>query len=263
MTRQAIPHRRRTLLRGLALVIPAILSAVPAAFSAPAGEVFERQVPLAAGGTFSLVNVNGSVHVQGWEAERVEIRAVKTARSSGRDADRVRILVENTPDSVSVRTEYPRARGVDVSVDFLVRVPYRSLLSRVETVNGTVRVQGVEGGGTLRTVNGNIEIFDAGGRFNARSTNGSIQAELRFLPDGPPVTLETVNGSILLALPGDASAELDVRSVNGDFASDLPLLLRGQDGQRQFRGRVGHGGGEVRLRTVNGGIRVVEAQPTI
>jgi DUF4097 and DUF4098 domain-containing protein YvlB len=130
-------------------------------------------------------------------------------------------------------------------------------------VNGSVRVRGVEGSGALRSVNGNVEVYDAAGRFSARTTNGNIRVQLRDLPNGSPMSIETMNGSVVLALPADADAELDVRSLNGDFASDLPLLLKGAEGQREFRGRLGRGGAEVRVRTVNGGIRVVEARPTI
>jgi hypothetical protein len=68
---------------------------------------------------------------------------------------------------------------------------------------------------------------------------------------------------VLLALPESADAELDVRSMNGDFRSELPVVLHGAQGTREFRGTLGRGGGEVRVRTVNGGIRVVAARPTI
>jgi hypothetical protein len=239
------------------------LASAARAFTREATDVVERRVPLASGGTFTLTNVNGSVQVDGWEGNTVEIRAFRTAHRSAGDLKRVRVVVEGTRSSVSVRTEYPEGDGVEVTVDYRIRVPYRSLLSRVETVNGSVRISGIEGGAALRTVNGNVEVFDASGRFSARTTNGNIRLELRELPDGGPMNVESMNGSVLLALPADADADLDIRSLNGDFISDLPVLRRGADGEREFRGRLGRGGGEVKVRTVNGGIRVVEARPTI
>jgi hypothetical protein len=130
-------------------------------------------------------------------------------------------------------------------------------------VNGTVRVSGVESSGTLRSVNGNVEVFDAAGRFSARTTNGNIRMELRELLAGDPVSIEAVNGTVLLALPADSDAELDVRSMNGDFSSDLPMLRQSATGQREFHARLGRGGAAISVRTVNGGIRVVEARPTI
>jgi hypothetical protein len=87
--------------------------------------------------------------------------------------------------------------------------------------------------------------------------------EFRALSAGPDVTIESVNGSIVLALPESADAELDLRSVNGDFRSELPLLMRGSVGPREYVGQLGRGGGALKVRTVNGGIRVVASRPTI
>ena len=71
------------------------------------------------------------------------------------------------------------------------------------------------------------------------------------------IALETVNGSVALALPRNAAATLDARSLNGDFHSDLPMSLLSAYSPRGVRGRLGQGGVPIRLRTVNGAIRVV------
>jgi len=232
-------------------------------------EVFEQTYPLPFGGRFALGNVNGTVVVDGWEREEVEVRAVKTARNDPAELQRVQIAVDAQGDRVAIRTIYPKDDGIEVSVDYRVRVPYRVLLENVQTVNGAVRVRRVEGAGTLRTVNGNVELLDGAGLFSARTTNGNIRLDLRSLrapvsvPREGPLTLEAINGSIVLALPAGAGAHLDVRSVNGDFHSELPIVVEGAMDARGLRGRLGGGGIEFRLRTVNGGIRVVTAQPSI
>ena len=53
-------------------------------------EVFQQTYRLQAGGTFLLTNVNGSVHVSGWDRNEVEVHAVKTALGAQRDLARVR-----------------------------------------------------------------------------------------------------------------------------------------------------------------------------
>jgi DUF4097 and DUF4098 domain-containing protein YvlB len=234
--------------------------------SAPAfayDQVFDQTYPLPHGGTFTLENVNGSVQVDGWERDQVEVRAIKTAERDREDLDRVKIEVETHPGEVAVRTRYPQGTGVDVTVDYRVRVPSRVLLARIETVNGSVVIRGVDGSGRLRSVNGNVEVLDSAGRFSARTTNGNLRLELRRLADGAPMALETVNGSVVLALPSDAQAALDVRSMNGDFRSDLPVAAQGAFSTRAFRGRLGSGGSEISIRTVNGGIRVVLERPSV
>jgi len=226
-------------------------------------EEFLRTLPLGSGGVFQLSNVNGSVYVDAWEKELVEIRAVKSTRGNPLDLERVRVVAEPVAQGVSVKALYPEDDGVEVTVEFRIRVPSRVLLRNVQTVNGSIRIRGVEGAGVLRSVNGGVEVLDGAGRFDARTTNGNIRVELRHLPAGSPISMGTVNGSVVLALPADADAELDVLSMNGDFRSELRLVLKGAAGSRAYRGRLGRGGGAIKVRTVNGGIRVVAARPTV
>ncbi|MBI1750173.1 MAG: DUF4097 family beta strand repeat protein [Acidobacteria bacterium] len=247
----------------VALGIALLCSTAVRAEAGFVNEEFVRTLPLPSGGVFVLSNVNGSVEVDTWEKEAVEIRARKSTRGRSLDLSRVKIVVDALPGEVAVRTLYPENEGLEVTVEFKVRVPARVVLKRVETINGSVRVRGVEGAGLLRSVNGNVDLLDGAGRFDARSTNGNVRIELRQLPPGSPISIETVNGSVVLALPADADAELDILSMNGDFRSELPVMLRGRLGSRDFRGRLGRGGDAVKVRTVNGGIRVVAARPSV
>lgn len=224
--------------------------------------VYRQVYPLSSGGRFTLENVNGSVHVDGWDREEVEVRAIKTS-SMGDDADieRVSIEVNAQPMDVAVRTHYPHGDSAEVAVEYEIRVPYRVLLRDVQTVNGSVSVHGVAGSGDLRSVNGNVEVSDSSGRFNAHTTNGDIQLDLKQLADGDPMMLETVNGSVLLKLPHDAHAELHANSMNGDFVSELPVAAKFAYG-RIFSGELGTGGADINMRTVNGAIRLAMGRPS-
>jgi DUF4097 and DUF4098 domain-containing protein YvlB len=251
-----------------ALVMLTTLLAVAAvslpALAANETEVFDRTIPLPAGARFALTNVNGSIAVEGWDRQAVEIHAVKTARQSAADLALVRIDIDSEPGRVSVSTIYPQNQDndIEVSVDYTVRVPRRVALAQLQTVNGAVRVSGVEGQGELRSVNGDIDVLASAGGFSARTTNGEIHVELLRLaapnaPSSNPMALETVNGSVALALPPNVAATVDARSLNGDFHSDLPMSLLSAYSPRGVRGRLGAGGVPIRLRTVNGAIRVL------
>ena len=242
------------------MVAAAVMLAAPAW---AVDEVFQQTYPLQAGGTFLLTNVNGSVQISGWDRNEVEVHAVKTALGAQRDLARVRVDVLATPNRVAVETRYPQDDGVEVYVEYRIRVPRRVQLERVATVNGLVRVANVEATGDLRAVNGNVDVFDCSGRLSAHTTNGNLRLEMRRLDDGEPVVLETINGTILLALPAGSNAELDVRTINGDFRSELPLSLQGASPLQAFRGQIGQGGSRIQIRTVNGGIRVVTLRATI
>src|SRR5574337_795748 len=117
----------RRLAVGLAVVAAAAIVAAPCLAS---DEIFQQTYPLRAGGSFQLQNVNGSVQVSGWAREEVEVRAVKSARRNPRDLQRVQIEVQAGPDGVDVETRYPQDNGVEVFVEYRVRVPHQVVLRR-------------------------------------------------------------------------------------------------------------------------------------
>jgi hypothetical protein len=226
-------------------------------------QVFDRIYPLRSGGSFTLANVNGSVHVEGWDRNEVEVRAIKTALHNPEDLDRVQISVQSDGSRMAVRTHYPHGSGVEVTVEYRIRVPYRVELAGVDTVNGDVHVRGISGVGSLGSINGSVEVVDSDGRFSARTTNGDVRLQLRGLPSGGPIHLVTVNGSIVLSLPPSAGAEISVVNRNGNFHSDFPLRTLGAYNSTMFQGQLGLGGGEILMSTVNGGIRLVEGRPIV
>lgn len=238
-----------------------------AAASAPAGlaitKEFNQTYPLQPGGSFELQNVNGPVDVQGWDRDTIEIHAVKTAKQKESDLDLVSIDVDAKPGVVSVTTRYPQNEGVEVAVEYTVRVPHCAHVEHLGTVNGTLRVSGIERVEDLRTVNGNIEVFEAGGSVHARTTNGNVHLELLHVQDKDGALAETTNGSLLLAVPADTHADLETKCLNGNFSSELPVAFESTLKPREMHGRLGRGGAPIRLHTVNGGIRLVALRSTV
>jgi hypothetical protein len=238
-----------------------------AAVFAPAGlaitREFDQTYPLQPGGAFELQNVNGTVDVQGWDKDSIEIHAVKTAKHRESDLDLVSIDVDAKPGEVSVATRYPQNEGVEVAVEYTVRVPHFAHVEHLGTVNGTLRVSGIERVEDLRTVNGNIEVFEGGGSVHARTTNGNVHLELLRVEDKEGAIAETTNGSVLLAVPADTHADLETRCLNGNFSSELPVTFESTLKPREMHGKLGRGGAPIRLHTVNGGIRLVALRSTV
>jgi hypothetical protein len=224
---------------------------------------FNQSYPLQPGGSFELQNVNGPVEVQGWDRNVVEIHAVKVAKEKEADLDRVSIEVDARPNAVAVITRYPQNEGVEVSVEYTVHVPHGAHVEHIGTVNGTLKIAGVDSVAELRTVNGNIEVYEGGGSVHARTTNGNLHLEFSHVMDDKGMTAETTNGSLLLAVPQDTQANLEARSLNGNFYSELPLALESSQRPREMHGKFGKGGAPIRLNTVNGGIRVVILRSTV
>jgi len=102
-------------------------------------------------------------------------------------------------------------------------------------------------------INGDVEV-ETTGSARAQTVNGDVRATFNSMRED--ADFETVNGSVVLDVADDIDADLDASWVNGDLESDIPLRLTGRMSRRSARGELGDGGPELRVRTVNGSIRI-------
>jgi hypothetical protein len=252
----------RSVFRRVALcLLAAIFLVAPSCFAT--SQEITRTFPMRPDGSFELNNVNGTVRIEGWDKNEVEVKAIKSTRDKQALLDLVAIDVDETPDGLSVSTRYPQQEGVEVAVDYVVHVPRHALLNHVNNINGSLRVFSSESLGDLHTVNGNIEVYESSGNMHAHTTNGNIYAELKHPSDGRGASADTTNGSVLLAIPIDLPADLEARCMNGSFSSDIPMVMRGAAEPRTVRGQLSHGGAPIHLGTVNGTIHVVALRSTV
>ena len=93
----------------LCVLLLAVVWAVP---SFAISKEFNQSYPLLPGGSVELQNVNGTVDVQGWDRNEIEVHAVKTAKHKESDLERVSIEVDAKPDAISIATRYPQNEGV-------------------------------------------------------------------------------------------------------------------------------------------------------
>src|SRR5512133_2382397 len=90
-------------------IILGVIAALGLAAEVSAQELrgeFHQTYPLAADGSVSLRNLSGAVHISTWNQNTVKVDAIKTARNQER-LQEAKIVVENAPDRVVIRTKYP------------------------------------------------------------------------------------------------------------------------------------------------------------
>ncbi len=204
---------------------------------------------------------NGRIEVEG--APTDTIRMVVKIRSRKRDdAKGVGDLISAKLDggTLTIREKGGRRSfrlfgGGDRQVDFTILVPPRMELT-AKTVNGRVSVDGVAAPMTLGSVNGRIEFSTPGAPVTASTVNGSIRAEFRQRFVG--ANLSSVNGSIGVEVPRDASLDLDIHQVNGSFRTDLPVVVESTGG-RGSHGSLHGGEYPLEINTVNGSVRLRQA----
>jgi DUF4097 and DUF4098 domain-containing protein YvlB len=241
---------------GLLLVPVALCIAGLALGAEPYRETFDQSYPLVAGGRVALSNVNGSVRVNVWDQNTVHVRAVKEAESKG-DLEALRIEVEHSANSVDIKTHYPHGDHGHLSVEYTLTVPKGATLDSFRLVNGGLTVAGLGGEVTAKLVNGVAKLTGLAGNVNVHTVNGGVNVELEKLGAGQRVELETVNGAIELRLAPTVAADARAETVNGHLSNEFGVPVNkhkyvGAD----MTGSIGSGGGELRLETVNGSIRV-------
>ena len=200
-------------------------------------------------------------------AEKV-VRASSTRRAQ-EAVKEVKIEVNQGPNSLEVKTFDPFSKKgrsisrllagdfVSVQVTYTLMVPHEIDLD-LETVNGTVRVEGVNGSLNSRTVNGKIAASRTSGSFKGSTTNGSIKVELEEVDPSSQVSLNTVNGSITLSLPSEVRADVRANTVNGSISTDFSVEVVGRFSRRKLQGSINGGGADIDLETVNGSIKLLK-----
>jgi DUF4097 and DUF4098 domain-containing protein YvlB len=170
--------------------------------------------------------------------------------------DLVKINIDSQPDQLKIDTVYPKGiRNVNVSVKYEITVPKTINLSKIETVNGSVEISGIEGYIKTQTVNGSINII-GGNTVFAETVNGSIKANLSGFSSNEKAKFETVNGSINLYLSENLDADLDAETVNGKITTDVALTSSNLSEKKHLKGKLGKGGPKLNLETVNGSITI-------
>jgi hypothetical protein len=229
---------------------------------------WKKEIP--AGRGIEIKGINGDVSAVAASGNVVEVFARKTADRS--DPASVTIEVVEHSGGVTICAMYPNRRSSreneclpgahghsenhnnDVEVDFEVRVP-RGVLFTGRTVNGSVKATGLTADADVETVNGSVRVSTTG-LAQAKTVNGSITVRMGRSNWKETLEFETVNGGITLELPDDLNADVSASTVNGSLSSDWPMTVRGRWGPQRMNGKIGSGGRELALQTVNGDIEL-------
>jgi hypothetical protein len=219
--------------------------------------VWEKRFELPPGGHVSVVNVQGSVLVQGWDRAEVEATVAMRSAAPADQLDDVQVAVEAETGAVAFHTLYPAGLDTPIRVDYRLRVPRQVRLDELSTLQGDIVVHDVEGSIEAHNLHGDIEGINVAGSVVAHALTGNILISLGALPDPRlPFTLATINGNVDLVMPPQANADLELSTVAGTIVGDFPFQVSSTPGDTTRRAQVGAGGVRVELRTVRGNIRV-------
>jgi DUF4097 and DUF4098 domain-containing protein YvlB len=284
-------RRIEELEEGVTGFLRSLLPGIPWSERAEGEETLQLERP--PGGIFRLHNANGRTRVCGEDRSDIEVRVAKTARAESAEAadrllEQIRVASAENDDALELEVEIPRKwnrRGcanVEVHLPRTMQVELTAVNGRVEIVGvrgdirarssngsacvadivGNIRVAtsnakvcctGTRGKLVARSSNGKIEIDEHRGSVDASTSNGLIRASLEEVGK-QGVQLATSNGRIVLELPEEVDADVDIRVYNGFIRNDRSLRRAARETNGRLSGQLGSGGAPIKLRTSNGSV---------
>jgi hypothetical protein len=241
-----------------------------------AQDEWTRTYQMASGGRLELINVNGKITAEATDGSAIELRAERTAKGINDDAarsllGRIEMREEVGDGRVRVEVRPPRITGPSGhEIKWTIKVPHGVAVD-LRTVNGGVKMAGLQGDVRARSTNGGITgTALAASTVDASVTNGGVEIELAKAVTSGTFDLEAVNGGVVLNLPSDSKADIAARCVNGGISVDgLDVQVTGEEQGRErkgmgvaksFRrrldGQLNGGGARVSMETVNGGVKI-------
>jgi hypothetical protein len=232
-------------------------------------------------------NIFGSIVVTGYNGTEVKLVAYKTikARTEGRiekAQQEVKLDITEEGNIIDIYVDGPfRCRhkneqerrhdpGYRVHYDFEIKVPHKTNIFLKTVTDGDIEVNSIEGEFEVKNVNGEITMVDMAGSGIAHTVNGEVKISFSKNPDSD-CSFKTINGDIEVVFVKNLSADFHLKSFNGDAYSDfavsyLPTVssasVQRKNGKYVYKSnrytgiRVGSGGPEIKMDTLNGDILI-------
>lgn len=215
-----------------------------------ADEDINQKMDAASDGIVTISNVAGSVEVQGWSRNEVEV--------TGTLGDDVEELVfERDDDEITIKVKVPRRGSRDISSRLEVKIPAGSSV-RINTVSADIDVENVAGEQRLEAVSGDITTAAAGSDIDVKTVSGDVEVG----GENQPVRtrLNSVSGDIDAE---DLAGEIVAESVSGDIAVTQSAFERASlqtvNGDVVFHARL-HGTTRLDIETINGEVDIELAE---
>jgi DUF4097 and DUF4098 domain-containing protein YvlB len=257
-----------------------------AAAGCTAGPTETRDDSFSVNGTAALIvnSDNGWIKVNAGTDNEVRVQATL------RGIDRIDYEVSQNGNTITVLAEIDQGWFIsNVGVDITITAPVNANVE-LETSNGAIELNGIEGMGTLGTSNGKIVLENVKGDFEGETSNGKIEVNtlegnvflrtsnggldlqevtgevdaetsnggISYSGDmiaGGDNRLITSNGNVDVELLGTPSIKLDASTSNGDVTSELPITAT-STGDDHLVGTIGDGEADLYIRTSNGDVTI-------
>jgi DUF4097 and DUF4098 domain-containing protein YvlB len=229
------------MMKRLTILVLSALLAMPVA-----AEEVNKTLDAASDGQVNVSNISGSITVNGWSRNEVEVTG-----ELGRNVEE--LIFERSGDKITIKVKVPRNSGGGIETDLEIQVPEGSSID-VGTVSADIEVEDVRGELKLNTVSGDIDTEGGESDISAGAVSGDI--EISGQRKEAETHANTVSGDVtLFRVAGTAVAE----SVSGDVIVDegsfYRVSLNTVNGEILFHGGLSDDG-KLNAETVNGSVNL-------
>jgi hypothetical protein len=234
-------------------------------------------------GRFTLDTYKGSIDIQTWEKNQVEVNVVIEPddefwnSSSDRDVDEVEIHISGGGDEVRVKSDYTKLERRRHSVidwfgdnsfslplvHYTIKMPKTANL-QVKDYKSKSEIAGLSSDIVLNTYKGSVRLNSIAGSVDLETYKGDVRVEFSKLKGA--TRFETYKGEIEISIPktNGFSLETDFTSKT-DFSSDFDVKERAhgrRSRERDYYGSINGGGPELKLKSGKGTFRLKESSGT-
>ncbi len=277
-----------------ARLLPILLAPALALSASQPSRTINRQEPLAFGANLWIHQVDGQVDVQTWD--KAEVALVADFYDGNRNGKAVScdLKIEKTNGGLKIEVVEPKVKitfgnYTSPKCNLTLKVP-RKLHLGLRSVDGDVKVAGLEGSVDCHSVDGDITLENLQGDVKARAVDGDIHARSLksrlnggtvdgniFLEGvsggidintvdgdiqaknldgwGEGLSFGTVDGKVDLIL-GQAKGQIEARVMNGRLDIEVPGLETIEKKEGRFTGKLPGRDQKIQIKTMDGNIRV-------
>ncbi len=224
---------------------------------------------------FRLRAHDANVRIETWDQNKIEARV--TTRGLHIGSGGLEILEHQQGNAVDLELRQPHRVHFSIGTEtrrteLEIHMP-RSMKIAVQSGDGDVEARNLEGELDFTTGDGRLNLEDVDGTLRLHTSDGSAHVSGRFdvldvhTSDGTlevearpgsqirePWEIHSSDGSVNLKIPGDLPADVEMRSSDGSITTNVPLVVEGNFGRHDIRGKMNGGGNRLSIRTSDGSV---------
>lgn len=215
------------------VIFLALLSVAVLLYGISQTDTFRQSIEVGKNTKLDLENKNGSVKINGWDKDYVDLTVTKITSKGIEELDKVDIVIKQEKN-LTIKTEH-LTKNPKVSVNYELSVPRSLILQNIESSNGSIYIEDSGDVEIVHTSNGAISLKKCEGKIDLTTSNGSITANsidgsvIAYTSNGK-IKLENING-ITKAQTSNGSIQIynvagiqSVKTSNGSIQAHLKKL---------------------------------------